>query len=166
MEHARGCVWIDHRQARIFGISADSVDELVVHDAHAPAHIHRRADNVHLGKARPDKAFLDKVAGFLTGFRGFVIVGPERREPSLPGTSATTIRRLPKGSGGSNRWIIHPMRRSQLWHASTFRQPPACEDRASPFDCGQGAADPFDLADEHYSRGGSPWLIFTERLRS
>jgi len=104
MEHARGCVWIDHRQARIFGISADSVDELVVHDAHAPAHIHRRADNVHLGKARPDKAFLDKVAGFLTGFRGFVIVGPGTARTELAGYISDHYPALAK-----KVWGIEPM---------------------------------------------------------
>lgn len=85
MQHAHGCVWIDHRQARIFGISAERADELVVHDADAPAHIHRRADNVHLGKAPPNAAFFDRVAGTLTGFRGFIIVGPGTARTELAG---------------------------------------------------------------------------------
>ena len=76
MSHRTGCVWIDHREAKVFGISVDDVDEVVIHDSHSPQHIHRKADHVHKGKSNPDKAFLDEVASKLGGFRGFIILGP------------------------------------------------------------------------------------------
>ena len=58
MPHRHGCVWIDHREAKIFSVSVDDVDEIVIHDAHSPTHIHRRADHVHLGKQTLDKGYL------------------------------------------------------------------------------------------------------------
>jgi hypothetical protein len=85
MAHAHGCVWIDHREARIFGVSTDEADEIVLHDLTAPAHIHRKADHVHQGKAGPDKTFLAQVAGKLAGFRGIMIVGPGTARTDLAG---------------------------------------------------------------------------------
>ncbi|MBN9305486.1 MAG: hypothetical protein BGO82_03250 [Devosia sp. 67-54] len=76
MHHTSGCVWIDHREARIFGLSVDDADEIVVHDAHAPQHIHRRADHVHLGKEAPNTEFFADIADKLGGFRRILIVGP------------------------------------------------------------------------------------------
>jgi hypothetical protein len=104
MQHAHGCVWIDHRQARIFGVSAESADELVIHDVDAPAHIHRRADHVHLGKAKPNTEFLDRVAGTLTGFRGFIIVGPGAARTELAGFLGDHYPALAK-----KVWGIEPM---------------------------------------------------------
>ena len=85
MAHVHGCVWIDHREARIFGVSADGADEIVLHDLSAPAHIHRKADHVHLGKAEPDTKFLAEVADRLAGFRGIIIVGPGTARTELAG---------------------------------------------------------------------------------
>lgn len=104
MQHAHGCVWIDHRQARVFGISADGADELVVHDDNAPTHIHRRADSAHLGKAKPNKEFLDQVAGMLTGFRGFIIAGPGTARTELAGFLSERYPALAK-----KVWGIEPM---------------------------------------------------------
>ncbi|HVY50728.1 MAG TPA: translational machinery protein [Devosia sp.] len=85
MAHNSGCVWIDHREARIFGVSADDADETVIRDEHAPAHIHRRADHVHKGKADPDRAFLEEVAASLGRFRGIIIMGPGTARTELAG---------------------------------------------------------------------------------
>jgi stalled ribosome rescue protein Dom34 len=76
MTNRHACVWIDHREAKIFTISVDDVDEIVIHDSRSPLHIHRRADHVHLGKQPPDGAFLEEVAGHLSAARGIIIIGP------------------------------------------------------------------------------------------
>jgi len=70
------CVWIDHREAKIFGIGRDKSDEIVVHDHHAPRHIHRKADQVHLGKAPPNDQFFDEVAGALGSPKELILIGP------------------------------------------------------------------------------------------
>lgn len=104
MQHNHGFVWIDHREARIFGVSVDDVDEVIIHDAHAPTHIHRRADHVHLGKAAPDKEFLDEVAAKLAGFRGIVIVGPGNARTELAGYLTDAHPAIAK-----KVWGIEPM---------------------------------------------------------
>jgi len=76
MTHYHACVWIDHREARLFSFNAEASDEQVLRDTHAPAHIHRRADHVHLGKASPDATFLAGVAEHLRSFQELLIVGP------------------------------------------------------------------------------------------
>jgi len=102
--HNNCCVWIDHREARIFDISVDSADEMTIRDPHAPLHIHRRADHVHLGKAPPDKDFFDEVAGKLGGFRGIIVVGPGTARTEFAGHIAHDYPMLAK-----RIWGIEPM---------------------------------------------------------
>lgn len=86
MAHAHGCIWIDHREARIFGFSRDQSDDVrALHDPQAPHHLHRKADHVHLGKAGPDTAFLDEVASALGEFRTIMIFGPGTARTELAG---------------------------------------------------------------------------------
>lgn len=104
MPQHTGCVWLDHREARIFGLSADDVGEVVIHDTHAPPHIHRRADHVHMGKATPNKDFFDAIAGKLGGFRGVIIVGPGTARSEFAGHLAENYPLLAK-----RVWGIEPM---------------------------------------------------------
>jgi stalled ribosome rescue protein Dom34 len=85
MTHYHACIWIDHREAMIFGIGGEGTDEVVVHDHHAPKHIHRKADHVHLGKAPPDHEYLDEIAGSLGSFKAIVITGPGTARNELAG---------------------------------------------------------------------------------
>ena len=79
------CVWIDHSEAKIFSLSRDQSDEMVLHDAHAPRHIHRKADHLHLGKTPPDQAFFEEIAAALQGAKGIAIVGPGTARTELAG---------------------------------------------------------------------------------
>jgi len=103
MPHHNGCVWIDHREAKIFGVSVDDADEVVIHDKHSPAHIHRRADQVHMGKSGVDRTFMDEIASKLGGFRGFIIVGPGTARAELAGYLAESYPMLAK-----RIWGIEP----------------------------------------------------------
>ena len=103
MPHSNGCIWIDHREARIFGIVVDGANEIVIHDAHAPLHIHRRADHDHHGKSQPDQTFLDEIAGKLGGFRSFIIVGPGTARAELAGYLAEAYPMLAR-----RIWGIEP----------------------------------------------------------
>ena len=85
MPHTHGCVWIDHREAKIFGIDATGSDEMVVHDHHAPKHIHRKADHVHQGKTPPDREFLDEIAGAIGAFEASLVIGPGTARNELAG---------------------------------------------------------------------------------
>lgn len=76
MPHYHACVWLDHREARIFGISKDEAEEIDIRDHDAPTRIHRRADHVGLGKAEAPHAFFAEIAEALLPFRAILIVGP------------------------------------------------------------------------------------------
>jgi stalled ribosome rescue protein Dom34 len=103
MPYHKGCVWIDHREAKIFGVSIDDVDEIVIRDKHSPLHIHRRADQVNQGKSAVDRAFMDEIASKLVGFRGFIIVGPGTARAELAGYLAEAYPILAK-----RIWGIEP----------------------------------------------------------
>lgn len=141
MRHTSGCVWIDHREARIFGLSVDDADEIVVHDAHAPQHIHRRADHVHLGKEAPNTEFFADIAGKLGGFRRIVIVGPGVARTEFAGYLTDTHPALAKRSGASKRWTIRPTPSSSPPRENTSAPRPACtcrdgrgpRDRGAPY---------------------------------
>ena len=76
MAHSHACVWIDHREARIFGLSEDEFDATEIRDHHSPKHIHRKADHVGLGKAGPPQEFFAEIAEALQPYRAILIVGP------------------------------------------------------------------------------------------
>lgn len=98
------CVWIDHREARIFSIEAKTADEIVVRDRHAPRHIHRKADQVSLGKAPPDEAFFAEIAGELRSFKAVLIVGPGTARTELAGFLANYAPAVAR-----RVWSIEPM---------------------------------------------------------
>ncbi len=85
MGHYHACVWIDHREARIFAIGADSSEEMVVRDLQAPLHIHRKADQVGLGKPPPHEVFFSELAGLLKPYKALLIVGPGTARTELAG---------------------------------------------------------------------------------
>jgi stalled ribosome rescue protein Dom34 len=104
MSHYHCCVWIDHREARIFGIGLSGVDAQIVRDATPPSHIHRKADHVGLGKAPPDADYLADVAGALGPYKAIVIVGPGTARTELAGYLAEHTPALAK-----RVWGIEPM---------------------------------------------------------
>ncbi len=70
------CVWIDHREARIFHITAKAVETTHIRD-HGPAHhLHRKADHVGLGKVGMGEAFLADVSAALGQSKAILIMGP------------------------------------------------------------------------------------------
>lgn len=99
-----GFVWIDHREARIFGISKDGSDEHIVHEHGGPRHIHSAADQVHLGKAPPDAKFLGEIADGLEGFKAILIAGPGSARTELAGFLTEHHPALAK-----RVWGIEPM---------------------------------------------------------
>lgn len=76
MTYYHACVWLDHREARVFGLAADDFDESDVRDDHSPAHIHRKADHIGQGKAGPATAYFAEIAEALRPYRAILIVGP------------------------------------------------------------------------------------------
>lgn len=101
-KHAHACVWIDHREAKIFSFNADLADETVLHEPRT--HLHQNSDNLHLGKAPIDVGFLADIADQLHGFRGIVIVGPGTARTEFAGYLAAHDPQVAK-----KVWGIEPM---------------------------------------------------------
>ena len=69
-------VWIDHREARVFHLAADTFDEVTLG---TPQHVHRRHPKGESGaKEHPDdaKRFFHEVARSLEGSLQILLVGP------------------------------------------------------------------------------------------
>ena len=76
MAHSHACIWLDHREAKIFGISEDDFDATEIRDHRSAKHIHRKADHVGLGKAGPPREYFAELAQALQPYRAILIVGP------------------------------------------------------------------------------------------
>jgi len=83
--HAHVCVWIDHREAKVFGIGLDAADESVVREPGPHHHIHRKADQIGEGKAPPDEVFLGAVATAIGGAHALLLAGPGTAKTELAG---------------------------------------------------------------------------------
>ncbi len=104
MAQYHACIWIDHREAKIFSIEASSAEEVVLRDHHAPKHIHRKADQVGLGKAPPDQAFFAEIAAELTPFKAVLIVGPGAARTEFAGYLTDHVPAIAR-----RVWGIEPM---------------------------------------------------------
>jgi stalled ribosome rescue protein Dom34 len=104
MTHYHACVWIDHRQAKIFGVGEIGADEHIVTDTTSPAHIHRKADHVDLGKAGADPKFFGEVAGLLQPYKAILIAGPGTARSEFAGYLTEHDPKLAK-----RVWGIEPM---------------------------------------------------------
>jgi stalled ribosome rescue protein Dom34 len=76
MAHYHACVWLDHREAKIFGISEAEFDETEVSDTTSPSHIHRKADHVGMGKVGASLDFFAEIAAELLPYKAILITGP------------------------------------------------------------------------------------------
>ena len=79
------CVWIDHREARVFSIGMDDGDLTVVTDNGPVQHIHRKADHVRLGTVPTDPESLGEVAKALAPAKAILICGPGKARTELAG---------------------------------------------------------------------------------
>jgi stalled ribosome rescue protein Dom34 len=104
MKATHACVWIDHREAKIFGLSRGKTEEVTLHDHEAPRHIHHRSDTIGSGKAKPDHAFFDEVAAALGTFKGVLIAGPGSARTEFSGYLAQSYPIIAK-----RVWAIEPM---------------------------------------------------------
>lgn len=77
------CVWIDHREANIFEITASDATTSHVTDERPQYHIHGRADHIDKGQVAMDRAMLDAVADKLKAAKGILIVGPGNAKTAL-----------------------------------------------------------------------------------
>lgn len=119
MAKYHACVWIDHRQAKIFEIDTKSATKEELHDRRPRHHIHRKADHVDLGKAPMDEELLRATAAALEGTRAILILGPGAARGELAGYLSEHHPQL-----SSNIWGIqpsdHPTDAEIVAHARAF----------------------------------------------
>ena len=77
------CVWIDHREAKIFELTANAARVILVEDERPAHHLHRRANHVGLGTVGVDEALLAEIADKLRTAKGILIVGPGKAKTAL-----------------------------------------------------------------------------------
>lgn len=89
-------VWIDHRLARLYGVTRDKIIPLT--DIHAPkegrGHIHHKAGTMGPGRVPASPEFLQNVAAALHEAQEILIVGPADTKHALKKYLATNLARL------------------------------------------------------------------------
>jgi stalled ribosome rescue protein Dom34 len=104
MAHYHACVWLDHREAKIFGISDEDFDATEIRDHYSPKHIHRKADHIGEGKAEPSMPYFAAIAEALQPYRAILIVGPGTTRNEFAGYLVEHEAKL-----RSRVWGIEPM---------------------------------------------------------
>ena len=82
-DHYHAIVWIDHREAKIFHVSASDVDRLVVHSHGNGQNLHHKANARDSGHLDVDKDFFARVVGALTHTGSILITGPANAKTEL-----------------------------------------------------------------------------------
>lgn len=70
------CVWVDHREAKIFHVTAEEAEASHVMEHGPQHHLHRRADHVGQGKTGLGAVFMDEIAAALEDARAILVLGP------------------------------------------------------------------------------------------
>jgi hypothetical protein len=74
--HYHVIVWIDHSQARVFGIGREDAERQVIRTHAHQRHLHTKANSQGSGHAPFDKQFFEAVAQSVQGAGALLIVGP------------------------------------------------------------------------------------------
>jgi len=74
--HYHVIVWIDHSEARIFGIGREDADQQVVRTHSHQRNLHHKANSRDSGHAPIDREFFERVAETLQGVGALLITGP------------------------------------------------------------------------------------------
>jgi len=82
-QHFHAVVWIDHREAHVFGFGTGGIDAHTIHAPDEPGHIHHRAGPPKGGHAHADRSFLAEVAAALGGYQEILIAGPAQTRTEL-----------------------------------------------------------------------------------
>jgi stalled ribosome rescue protein Dom34 len=76
MLHSPVAVWIDHNEARLFHVTASTVDTEVVVAPHAQTKLHRKLGSDSGHRASEDPSYYDAVAEALAGAPAILVLGP------------------------------------------------------------------------------------------
>jgi len=82
-KHFHAVVWLDHREAKIFGFGATGVDAAHVRAPDHPGHLHHKAGSPEGEHTIASKQYLTAVADGLVGYREILVVGPADTKTEL-----------------------------------------------------------------------------------
>jgi hypothetical protein len=83
MHHHHAVVWIDHHEARVFHVTSNDVERLVLYPDHPTRHLHHKAGSIGSGHAAEDHAFLQAVAESIADAGAVLITGPAGEKTEL-----------------------------------------------------------------------------------
>lgn len=104
MKNYHACVWIDHREAKVFGIGPEDAERAAITSREPRHHIHRKADHLDLGSEPTDRGFLAEVAQTLKHAQAILIAGPGRARSELAGYLNEHFPAI-----GKRIWGVEPM---------------------------------------------------------
>ena len=81
--HYHVIVWIDHQQAKIFEVTMDESERVVLHSTHPHQHLHHKANSGDSGHVPVDTAFLRIVTAALSKAGAILITGPASAKTEL-----------------------------------------------------------------------------------
>ena len=76
-------IWIDHREAKIFHISASNVESEIVYSHTSGRHLQHKANTTGSGHKGVDKEFFERVVKALDGLEAILITGPTTAKMEL-----------------------------------------------------------------------------------
>lgn len=74
--HTRAVIWVDHLNAKIFGMGITGVTPGAAHAHLASSHLHHKANAIGSGKVADDPAFLAQIAKAVEPCTEVLILGP------------------------------------------------------------------------------------------
>jgi stalled ribosome rescue protein Dom34 len=81
--HYHVIVWIDHSEARIFGVGIEDADHQVIRTHAHQRHLHHKANSGDSGHAPIDKEFFERIAQSLAAAGALLITGPASAKTEL-----------------------------------------------------------------------------------
>jgi stalled ribosome rescue protein Dom34 len=81
--HFHVIVWIDHTEAKIFGVGREDADHQVVGTHSHQRHLHHKANSGDSGHVPIDKEFFQRVAKSLLNAGSLLVIGPASAKTEL-----------------------------------------------------------------------------------
>jgi len=76
-------IWIDHREAKIFHISAIDAEPVIVYSSASGRHLQHKANTTGSGHKGVDKEFFERVIDALVGIDLLLVTGPATAKSEL-----------------------------------------------------------------------------------
>ncbi len=83
MSHVHSVIWLDHREAKVIGFSADDVQKVIVRHHGGHRQVHHRSGSVGAGHSAEDTKFFDEIVAAAGDSPEVLLVGPGQAKVAL-----------------------------------------------------------------------------------